>query len=98
MVLDLFWQRMVMVLPARLSTKYGPSYVGERGGRGASFCTKTCVHFFSSLDTNHFRDGAVLVRVGRMESKRIRRWSLRAAAFDGSVSVKNTPGKRSGDP
>ncbi|KRZ65365.1 hypothetical protein T10_7892 [Trichinella papuae] len=98
MFFGLFWQRMVMVLPARLSTKYGPSYVGERGGRGVSLRTKTCVQFFSSLGTNHFRDGAVLVGVGRMASKRIRRGSLRAAAFEGSVSVKNTPGKRSGDP
>ncbi|KRY26344.1 hypothetical protein T01_7360 [Trichinella spiralis] len=98
MVFVLSWQQMVIVLPARLSTKYGPSYVGDRVGRGASFRTKTCVQSFSSFGTNHFRDRATLDGVGRMESKRIRRWSLRAAALEGSVLVKNTPGRRSGDP
>ncbi|KRY51916.1 hypothetical protein T03_11755 [Trichinella britovi] len=55
-VFVLFWQQIVIVLPARLSTKYGPSYVGDRGGRGASFRTKTCVQSFNSFGTNHFRD------------------------------------------
>ncbi|KRX76116.1 hypothetical protein T06_3230 [Trichinella sp. T6] len=90
-VFVLFWQQIVIVLPARLSTKYGPSYVGDRGGRGASFRTKTCVQSFNSFGTNHFRDRAVLDGDGRM-------WSLRAAALEGSVLVKNTPGRRSGDP
>ncbi|KRZ60439.1 hypothetical protein T02_8786 [Trichinella nativa] len=98
MVFILFWQQIVIVLPAWLSTKYGPSYVGDRGGRGASFRTKTCVQSFNSFGTNHFRDRAALDGVSRMESKMIRRWSLRAAAFEGSVLVKNTPGRRSGDP
>ncbi|KRY23824.1 hypothetical protein T12_94 [Trichinella patagoniensis] len=83
MVFVLFWQQIVIVLPARLSTKYGPSYVGDKGGRGASFRTKTCVQSFNSFGTNHFRDCAVLDGVGRMESKRIRRWSLRAARSRG---------------
>ncbi|KRX14560.1 hypothetical protein T07_2906 [Trichinella nelsoni] len=33
----LSWQRIVIVLSVRLTTKYGPSFVGYSGGRGASF-------------------------------------------------------------
>ncbi|KRY81765.1 hypothetical protein T4D_10465 [Trichinella pseudospiralis] len=39
MVFLLFWLQIVIILAARLSTKYGSSYVGDRGGRGMSFRT-----------------------------------------------------------
>ncbi|XP_003375862.1 conserved hypothetical protein [Trichinella spiralis] len=75
------WCRIVIVLSVRLTTTCGPSFVAYSGGRGASFRTKTRVKFCSRF-------------VGRMDPERVRRWSLRAAAFAGSDSAKKTPDRR----